>query len=83
MKSRGAGLAVALSVLPAARLAPAAAAACVADGWVRLAVEPAEAPGAEAPREGAEASIVTGLFAHPLATMISIAAGITRTLRID
>jgi hypothetical protein len=72
MKSRGAGLAVALSVLPAARLA--AVPDCEA-GWGRPAVELAPAPG-----EGADACNVAGRFAHPLATRISNAAGTTKTL---
>jgi hypothetical protein len=51
---------------------------CEAAGWVRLAaVEPAELPGEGA---DADAGIVAGCFAHPLATRISRAVGIIRTL---
>src|SRR6266446_5438495 len=83
-KSRGDGLAVVLSVLPAAgRVVPPGAVDCEVEGCEiegcdLLAVEPPEAPG-----EGViDAGIVTGSFAQPLATRISSAAGTIRTLLI-
>jgi len=81
MKSRGDGrAAVGLSVRAALLAPPAVAGDCAAIGWGRLAaVEPAEAPGAGA---DADAGIVAGCLAHPLATRISSAVGTIRTLLI-
>jgi hypothetical protein len=84
MKSRGAGrdAPIALSVRPAvARPAPPAPVAdCAVAGCIRPApLEPVEDPGEGA---DAEAGIVAGCFAHPLATRIRSAAGTIRTLLI-
>jgi hypothetical protein len=78
-KSRGDGLAVVLSVLPAAgRVVAPAAVDCEVEAGGLLAVEPPEAPG-----DGViDAGIVTGSFAQPLATRISSAARTIRTLLI-
>jgi hypothetical protein len=80
MKSRGAGrdAPIALSVRPAvARPAPAPVVDWAVAGCIRPApLEPVEDPGEGA---DADAGIVAGCFAHPLATRIKSAVGTIRT----
>jgi hypothetical protein len=84
MKSRGAGrMPVPLSVRGAvvARPAPPAVAEDAAAGCVRLIeAAPVDAPGAGAE---ADAGMVAGCFAQPLATRINSAVGTVSTPLID